>query len=352
MEKLKVVAYARVSTEMQEKKESLETQILGIERFCNEKNYEVMKIHSDVMSGGSRKRKGFNEAMKDIEKGEFDVFLAYDISRIARDVFAFLKLFNRLREKNIKLVLINNQSLNTDSAMERMILTILAAIFEFFRFDNAEKVRYSMAEKVKNTGDRMAGMSPYGYQMIDKKLVIKEDEAEEIKKMFEFYNSGESLRSVATKLKMSPQSVRNRLGNPAYVGWNIYGILKMNKETFKFEKNKDLDSIVEVNGSWEAIIDKATFEKAQKRLVKNKERNQRYIDSSNDTFLLSSLLSCSCGGRLYGASYSKGTRHYYKCKSCGRHIKRDILENELVNELVNTNEFDVLNKKIKKVIKT
>ena len=57
MSKLKVVAYARVSTEMQEKKESLETQVLGIERFCNENNYELIKIHTDVMSGGNRKRK-------------------------------------------------------------------------------------------------------------------------------------------------------------------------------------------------------------------------------------------------------------------------------------------------------
>ena len=173
MSKLKVVAYARVSTEMQEKKESLETQVLGIERFCNENNYELIKIHTDVMSGGNRKRKGFNNAMKDVDNGNFDVFLAYDLSRIARDTFAFLKLFNKLREKQIKLVLINNQNLNSDSPLGELILTILASIFQFFRFDNAEKVRYSMAEKVKNTGNRMAGMSPFGYKMIDKQLVIQ-----------------------------------------------------------------------------------------------------------------------------------------------------------------------------------
>ena len=347
MSKLKVVAYARVSTEMQEKKESLETQVLGIERFCNENNYELIKIHTDVMSGGNRKRKGFNNAMKDVDNGNFDVFLAYDLSRIARDTFAFLKLFNKLREKQIKLVLINNQNLNSDSPLGELILTILASIFQFFRFDNAEKVRYSMAEKVKNTGNRMAGMSPFGYKMIDKQLVIQEDEADIIKEIFKLFSSGKSIGSISKLMKMSPQIVRYRLSNPVYTGKNIYGIQKMNKDTFKFEKNKNLESIVKVKGSWDPLISENIFFEAQKRLNVNKEKDKRYKDVANDNYLLGGLLSCSCGGRLNGATYEK-KRFYYKCKKCGKHIKRDELENALIKELLNTDDFNILNTEVKK----
>ena len=60
-------------------------------------DYELLEIHKDVMSGGNRNRKGFLRAMRDIETKNFDIFLAYDVSRIARDVYAFLKIFNKLK---------------------------------------------------------------------------------------------------------------------------------------------------------------------------------------------------------------------------------------------------------------
>ena len=161
MQKLKVIAYCRVSTEMQEKKESLDTHIQAVKRFCLDNDYELLEIHKDVMSGGNRNRKGFQRAMRDVESRDFDIFLAYDVSRIARDVYAFLKIFNKLKERNIQLKLINNPNLNSDSPLGELILTILAAIFQYFRFDGSQRVRDSAVTKVKDSGKRMAGKAPY-----------------------------------------------------------------------------------------------------------------------------------------------------------------------------------------------
>ena len=173
-EKLRVVACCRVSTEMQEEKDSLATQIKGVELFCQQNNYELVEVYSDVMSGGSRKRTGFIEAKHRIDIADFDIFLAYDVSRIARDAFSFLEIYNKLAEKNIKLKFINNPTLDSDSPLGRLILTVLAAIMEFFRFDNSKKVRDWMITKVVSEGRRMAGSAPYGYRLKDTQMVIVE----------------------------------------------------------------------------------------------------------------------------------------------------------------------------------
>lgn len=86
----KAIAYFRVSTDMQRDDLSLETQEKGGEIFARDNGIEVIKKFTDVMSGGNRNRKGFLEAQKYLEehKDEIDYFIAYDVSRIARDAFA------------------------------------------------------------------------------------------------------------------------------------------------------------------------------------------------------------------------------------------------------------------------
>ena len=344
MQKLRVIAYCRVSTEMQEKKESLETHIEAVKRFCTDNDYELLEIHKDVMSGGNRNRKGFQKAMKDIETKDFDIFLAYDVSRIARDVYAFLKLFNKLKERNIQLKLINNPNLNSDSPLGELILTILAAIFQYFRFDGSQRVRDGAVTRIKVTGKRMAGKAPYGYKNENKELVIVPEEAEEIKYMFDEILNGSSVNRLSKKLNLPLTTTHSRLRNPTYASINVYGKTKMNKHTFKSCINTNPDEIIEVPGTWEQIISSEDFEAVQNILngVKRKiNKNKTY-----DKYLLSSLLKCNCGGYFTGATSNK-TRHYYRCRKCGINIKRDVLEKAVIEELINTDELKILDQKIK-----
>ena len=127
MVKKKAVAYFRVSTDMQAEDLSLETQEKGGEIFAEQNNVLIIKKFTDIMSGGNRNRKGFLDAQKYLEehKEEIDYFIAYDVSRIARDAFAFLSLFNKLNILGIKLKLINNPNLDTDSPMGKLILSLI-----------------------------------------------------------------------------------------------------------------------------------------------------------------------------------------------------------------------------------
>ncbi len=337
----KAIAYFRVSTDMQKEDLSLETQEKGGEIFARDNNIEIVKKFTDVMSGGNRNRKGFIEAQKYLEEnqGEIDYFIAYDVSRIARDAFAFLSLFNKLNLLNVKLKLINNPTLDSDSPMGKLILTILAAIFEFFRFDNADRVRDNMIVKVKE-GKRMNN-APYGYRIIDKKMVIVPEEAELIKYIYQEYLKGHGIVSLERMTGKDRSTIKQWLNNKVYAGYNIFGKRKMNKTTFKPMKNPDETKIVEAKGDWEPIIDIDTWEKVANRMSLNQELRMRNIEKTS--YLLSGLLFHTCGSKFRGNAGRKGT-YYYRCTGCSRSIKSDTLDKKVLDELFNSEFLDELNK--------
>lgn len=337
----KAIAYFRVSTDMQKEDLSLETQEKGGEIFARDNNIEIVKKFTDVMSGGNRNRKGFIEAQKYLEEnqGEIDYFIAYDVSRIARDAFAFLSLFNKLNLLNVKLKLINNPTLDSDSPMGKLILTILAAIFEFFRFDNADRVRDNMIVKVKE-GKRMNN-APYGYRIIDKKMVIVPEEAELIKYIYQEYLKGYGIVALERMTGKDRSTIKQWLNNKVYAGYNIFGKRKMNKTTFKPMKNPDETKIVEAKGDWEPIIDIDTWEKVANRMSLNQELRMRNIEKTS--YLLSGLLFHTCGSKFRGNAGRKGT-YYYRCTGCSRSIKSDTLDKKVLDELFNSEFLDELNK--------
>lgn len=337
----KAIAYFRVSTDMQKEDLSLETQEKGGEIFARDNNIEIVKKFTDVMSGGNRNRKGFIEAQKYLEEnqGEIDYFIAYDVSRIARDAFAFLSLFNKLNLLNVKLKLINNPTLDSDSPMGKLILTILAAIFEFFRFDNADRVRDNMIVKVKE-GKRMNN-APYGYRIIDKKMVIVPEEAELIKYIYQEYLKGHGIVALERMTGKDRSTIKQWLNNKVYAGYNIFGKRKMNKTTFKPMKNPDETKIVEAKGDWEPIIDIDTWEKVANRMSLNQELRVRNIEKTS--YLLSGLLFHTCGSKFRGNAGRKGT-YYYRCTGCSRSIKSDTLDKKVLDELFNSEFLDELNK--------
>ncbi len=336
----KAIAYFRVSTDMQMEDLSLETQEKGGEIFAKDNNVKIIRKFTDVMSGGNSKRAGFLEAQRYLEehKDEVDYFIAYDVSRIARDAFAFLSLFNKLNILGVKLKLINNPNLDTDSPMGKLIITILAAIFEFFRFDSADRTRDNMIVRAKE-GKRMNN-APYGYQMINKKMVIVPEEAEIIKFVFEQYLKGHGIVAIEKMINRDRSTIKNWLQNKVYAGYNIFGVTRTNKSTFKQVKNPDPSKIVEVKGEWEPIISLETWQKVADIMTKNKELRMKNIEKTS--YLLAGLLFHTCGSKFRGSAGRKGS-YYYRCIGCNRCIKTDTIDKKVLDELFNSDILLELN---------
>lgn len=105
---MKVVLYARVSTEKQAKKDlSIPEQIRRMEQFCAQKNYEIVKTYKEEgASARDDRRPVFRKMIYQLLSGKrkVDAIVVYARSRFFRDVFGAKYYEHRLEKKGIQVI--------------------------------------------------------------------------------------------------------------------------------------------------------------------------------------------------------------------------------------------------------
>ena len=177
--------------------------------------------------------------------------------------------------------------------------------------------------------------------MIDKKMVIIPEEAEIIKFVFEQYLKGHGIVAIEKMINRDRSTIKQWLQNKVYAGYNVFGVTRTNKSTFKQVKNPDPSKIIEVKGDWEPIISLETWQKVADIMTKNRELRMRNIEKTS--YLLAGLLVHTCGEKFRGNSGRKGT-YYYRCKGCNRSIKTDTIDSKVLDELFSSDILSELNR--------
>ena len=86
--KIRIAAYCRVSTDMEDQLHSFSAQIKYFTEYIgNHENYELVEVYYDESITGisTRKRDGFNRMIADCEDGKIDLILTKVVSRFARN---------------------------------------------------------------------------------------------------------------------------------------------------------------------------------------------------------------------------------------------------------------------------
>jgi len=339
----KVVIYCRVSTVMQEEKDSLKNQIEQCKQYCSANNMQIIKVFADVESGTVDDRNEYLKLKEEIEENNFDVLVVYETSRISRKLIELLNFLKLIQDKGIEFKSVTEQMFDTTTPEGKFAMSIRLSMIQFERDNTAKRVTERLKFKASQ-GQWVNGNPPYGYKLIDKKLVIVEEEAEFIRTIFNEFLLGTRITTLATKnnIAWGSKQIRRYLSNYTYAGFINYGRRpndKSNKEAFL------------VKGNHEPIIDKETFEIAQK-MLKGIEREYR---KSIDISPFNGLLKCAeCGLNylvLHGDRYK--INRYYACSSKRRrytdkyaykknpidctnaNIKGDLLEKAIIEELKN-----------------
>jgi len=146
--KMKIAIYVRVSTE----KQDYEKQIELCKRHCEIKNYEIYKIYSDVISGKSTSRKGFNELLKDMRLYRFKAIIVTKLDRIGRSLQHLLSLFDEFNNKGVQFIAVT-QNIDTTTSAGKLQMQILAAFAEFERNLISERTKEGLKYAV-NVGKR------------------------------------------------------------------------------------------------------------------------------------------------------------------------------------------------------
>lgn len=115
MKKKKVVAYTRVSTNLESQENSLENQKLYFERYINNnKDWELVNIYADegITGTSTKKRKQFNQMIRDAENGKIDIILAKEVSRFSRNIMDSIFFTRKLRDMGIEIYFLLDRHIN------------------------------------------------------------------------------------------------------------------------------------------------------------------------------------------------------------------------------------------------
>ena len=279
---LRVTYYCRVSTDSDVQLNSLDNQLDYYENYIKSKK-EWTFVDGYVEEGvtGTRadKRPSFMRMIRDAKLNKFDLIITKDVSRFARDLEDSIHYIRKLKECGVG-IFFENQSLNTFDPNSELTLNILFNIAQ----EESKKISASVKfgyRKAISQGHVLGSSNITGYRKDNCKLVIVEEEAKMIRKLFELYATGEyGFHKLAKKLfdegylnkkgrLYDKDSLKRMIQNPKYKGFyraRTYEILDY--RTKKRKKNtKDNQVIYKCeDGSVPAIVSEELWDKANEIL--------------------------------------------------------------------------------------
>ena len=317
---VRVAIYIRVSTEEQAKEGfSIAAQRERLSQFAAGLGWTIFDFYVDEgVSAKNTDRPELKRMLKDIKdfrkhdrEGEI-VVLVFRLDRLTRsilDLFQLLQVFDELKI-GFKSA---TEIFDTTTAIGRLFITIIGALAQWERENLAERVQVGMEQMVLE-GKFHGGTTPYGYDNGgDSKLVVNEEEAVVVKKIFEKYLDGDGDDKITRWLNKTGKrtkkgvggwhnsTVRNILTNPVYLGslrWNV----TTNGKYF------------EVENSAPALITQEDFERAQQLRASRQGQHPRSVNS--DYIFTGHIICARCGSPLSGSSttYNGKKFKYYKCR--------------------------------------
>lgn len=333
MEKLKAIAYCRVSTLMQEEGRSLEFQIKKCQDFCEFQNYNLIEIIQDVESGGHDDREGFLKLRERVRAKAFDVLVVFESSRISRVTLTMLEFVLELQKNDIHFISISQPELNTTTPTGMLFFQIQSSLSEYERKQISVRVKSNKWARAKE-GYWQGGKLPIGYKKDpynNDNILVNEETAEIVKAMFNYYLKTQSLKKTANRFEKPLESMRWILTNPFYTGIFRYGKKENNINTNTIKINEDYQYF---KGIHKAIIDNELFQKVQV-LIKNKRKKVNYH------LLFTGLITCECGGKYY--SSNNGKNYLYRCTKCKKSILASKLEETVFKSILEMSELEELN---------
>ncbi len=335
---VRVSFYTRISTDEDHQNYSLDAQTDRLEAFCKAQwgdDWRLHKIYRDAESGTHMNRPGLEEMLFDAEAGAFDTLLVFRVDRLSRKVRELALMVDELTKHDVVLKSIT-EPFDTANAAGKMMLQMLGVFAEFEHATIVERTKVGMERKAKS-GRFVAGNVPYGYQLDPETgLVIHEDEAVIVRKMFQMYALGhEGSHTICHK--MNEAGHRNRNGEK----WGRRVVLYMLRNPVYVGKIRWREVLYE--GTHDPLVSEVLFEKAQEIMRERVADLKGRCFHNNDERLLAGIIKCArCKSHMVGVSTHKKDRKYsyYLCskrwniKDCDQdYVRADLLENAILQDI-------------------
>ena len=298
----RAVAYIRVSTKSDAQLHSYEYQLEYWKNSISNE-YEFKGVYADWgISGRSlAKRNQLLQLLKDAEEHKFDKVFTKSVSRLGRNLPELMQVVRALRDLGIS-VFFENERIDSFEPNADSYIELAATVAEHDLRTYADNQHWSYIQRFRK-GEAWFGHQVFGYEIDYKNstLLVKEDEAQIVRKIFELYINGHGFASIARILsddntEWKPGRIKSIIENEKYIGnslcqktyTTIDGVKKLNrgeKEQYYIEH------------SHEAIIDKETFNKAQE--IRKKRTPTKLYEQKQTLYDFTGKIYCGVCGHKF-----------------------------------------------------
>ena len=331
---MKAILIARVSTEEQkEAGNSLPAQINRLERYCQNKGFQILKIFSFDESAYKNNRVEFDQILEFIVEQKEKVAVCCDkVDRLSRNMFdqRVSLLYEKSLKDEIELHFTSEgQILNSQiSAVEKFQFGVSLGLAKYFSDAVSDNVKRALEQKLRR--GEWPQKAPCGYRNIKhpdgtKDIIIDEYEAAIIRKTFELYATGAySMKLLCNKLNKdyglnwSVGYVDHVLKYPFY-----YGLMEWSNKTYQHK--------------YPSIISEALFNQVQDMKASFAKRKFKY---AGKPYIYRGLIRCADCGMSITPEKHKGFVYYHCTQYNGKHNAKWLREEEL------TRQFEIVFKKL------
>lgn len=356
-----VALYIRLSKEDENEgpSGSVTNQQSLLHAFVREHRLDVYDTYiDDGWSGTSFDRPGFQRMLRDIEAGKVNMVITKDLSRLGRDYIMTGHYMERyFPEKRVRYIsLLDGVDTGIESSAND-ITPFRAIMNDMYAKDISKKIK-SVKHDKQRKGEFIGGKPMYGYRMHPSeknRIVIDEDAAPVVRRIFAMALAGTSCRQIAVRLneegvlspaayagltlschgpysgQWSSERITAMLKNETYIGNMVQGrTARISYKTKKCLRRQPQQWVV-VEHTHEPLIDPETFRKVQ--LMVNSRRNTR---SRTYDFLLKGLIFChECGYPLAVMNRRNAAgedRLFFVCRTYQRFTKAGVCSCHSIKE--------------------
>ena len=325
---MKVVVYARVSSDSQDTDLSISAQLRALRDYASKQGHDILKEFVDeAESGRTASRPAFRDmiALAKTKAPPFEAILVWKLNRFARSRVDSITYKALLKSKGIKVISINEPL--DDSPSGQLLEGVIESIDEFYSANLGQDVKRGMRENAQR-GFFNGSRPPQGLHRVPVqdgakmryKLGPDPDDSVTVKvvrRMFGMALQDMGCKEIAKVMNKEgfrtangqpwgKTTVHKVLTNEAYCGTLVWGGRPGHPAIHS------ADPPVRVENAWPAIIDPASFALVREKMASKRPQiiHPRTIPSR---YLLSGLLFCSCGHAMIGRSAKSHQYFYYTC---------------------------------------
>ena len=263
--------YARYSCDAQTE-QSIEGQLHVCKEYAERNGIVILDTYIDrAMTGTNDNRPDFQRMIKDSAEKRWNFILVYKLDRFSRNKFESVINRKKLSDNGVKVL---SAMENIPDTPEGIILeSLLEGMNQYFSAELSQKVKRGMRE-TRLKGYYQGGGLPYGYRVEDRKIVVDEEQAENVRYMFEQFAKGVYVREIIEALTARGVTYH---GKP-FAKNTVYNILKNEKYCGVYYHGEE-----RIDNMYPQIVPDEIFERVR-NITESNKHGKRSVEVTLDIF--------------------------------------------------------------------